>query len=67
MSEIDKHVDEVFAFFETQGMTEYFGNSITQTSHAVQAAMGAEKDNQPPEVSREEETIYRKRNIKRGV
>ncbi len=49
MAEIEKNVNEVFDLFEKYGNNMY-GDKVTQTSHMIQCAMNAEKDNQPPQV-----------------
>ena len=43
-------VNKIFDYFELYGECDYIGEPVTQIEHMVQAAMLAEKDNQPVEV-----------------
>ena len=43
-------VDEVFRLFEQRGSTAYFGERITMTEHALQAAWFARQESAPPEL-----------------
>ncbi|MFM8273019.1 MAG: HD domain-containing protein [Gemmata sp.] len=46
-SEVLARVDRLFA---ERGAAEYHGEAVTQLEHALQAALFAERDGQPPEV-----------------
>ena len=41
---------DIISYYEKYGSRDYIGESITQNEHMIQAAMLAEKDNQPIEV-----------------
>jgi hypothetical protein len=40
-------VDEIFALFESRGDEAYFGEPVSQTEHALQAAHQAEQEGSP--------------------
>ena len=42
--------DEVFRLFEQRGSSAYFGERITMTEHALQAAWFAREESAPPEL-----------------
>jgi [1-hydroxy-2-(trimethylamino)ethyl]phosphonate dioxygenase len=40
--------EEILAIFQKHGMSQYFGESVTMTEHALQAAFFAQADAAPP-------------------
>lgn len=46
--ELVKAIDRIIQLFEERGADRYGGEEVTQTEHALQAALAAEKDDAPP-------------------
>ena len=44
------NINKIFQLFENRGAEDYFGETVTKTQHALQAATIAEKENESNEM-----------------